>query len=144
MGKLAGKNKINFKFENIFKSQKIQTVLVGAFLVPVLFIVILGVVSYQKASKTIVEKYKESSVSAISAESLYFSLLCETVSSKANEIISDDNTAGYYEKYYKNSKAQDSFRSLRQNIIYTVGSTNYIQHYYVLAENGTQVTSRFH
>lgn len=142
MGKLAGKNKINFKFENIFKSQKIQTVLVGAFLVPVLFIVILGVVSYQKASKTIVEKYKESSVSAISAESLYFSLLCETVSSKANEIISDDNTAGYYEKYYKNSKAQDSFRSLRQNIIYTVGSTSYIQHYYVLAENGTQLTSQ--
>ena len=142
MGKLAGKNKINFKFENIFKSQKIQTVLVGAFLVPVLFIVILGVVSYQKASKTIVEKYKESSVSAISAESLYFSLLCDTVSSKANEIISDDNTAGYYEKYYKNSKAQDSFRSLRQNIIYTVGSTSYIKHYYVLSENGTQVTSQ--
>ena len=142
MGKSAGKKKINFKFENIFKSQKIQTVLVGAFLVPVLFIVILGIVSYQKASKTIVEKYEESSVSAISAESLYFGLLSETISGKANEIISDDNTASYYEKYYKNkSKSQDSFRSLKQNLISKVGSTNYIQNYYILSETGTQVTS---
>ena len=124
------------------KGRKIQEVLVGAFLVPVFFIIILGIVSYQKASKTIVDKYKESSISAISAESLYFNLLCETVAGKANEIIIDDNTSAYYEKYYKNSKANDSFRELRQNLIYTAGSTNYIQHYYIIAENGTQITSR--
>lgn len=129
-------------FRNIFKTQKIQTMLVGAFLVPVFFIVILGAVSYQKASETIVAKYEESSVSAISAESLYFELLCETVANKANEIIIDDNTSGYYEKYYKGNKANDSFRELRQNLIYTVGSTNYIQQYYIMAENGTQFTSR--
>ena len=108
------------------KGRKIQKVLVGAFLVPVFFIIILGIVSYQKASKTIVDKYKESSISAISAESLYFNLLCETVAGKANEIIIDDNASAYYEKYYKNSKANDSFRELRQNLIYTAGSTNYI------------------
>lgn len=129
-------------FQNLFKTQKIQTMLVGAFLVPVFFIVFLGVVSYQKASDTIVAKYEESSVSAISAESLYFSFLCETVANKANEIIIDDNTSGYYEKYYKGTKANDSFRELRQNLIYTVGSTNYIQQYDIIAENGTQFTSR--
>ena len=110
----------------IFKTQKIQTMLVGAFLVPVFFIVVLGVVSYQKASETIVDKYEESSVSAISAEALYFSFLCETVSNKANEVIIDDNTSGYYEKYYKGTKANDSFRELRTTLIYSLGSANYI------------------
>lgn len=127
---------------NIFKMQKIQTVLVGSFMVPVFFIVVLGVVSYQKASETIVHKYKESSLSAISAEGLYFDLLCETVAGKANEIVVDDNTSGYYEKYYKGSKAQDSFRELKQSITYTVRSADYIQFFDVIAANGTQYTSR--
>ncbi len=127
---------------NIFKMQKIQTVLVGSFMVPVFFIVVLGVVSYQKASETIVDKYKESSLSAISAESLYFDLLCETVAGKANEIVVDDNTSGYYEKYYKGSKAKDSFRELKQSITYTVRSADYIQFFDVIAANGTQYTSR--
>lgn len=124
------------------KTQKIQNVLIGAFMVPVFFIVILGVVSYQRASETIVEKYKESSMSAISAESLYFGLLCETVAGKANEIIMDDNTSGYYEKYYKGKKANDSFREMRQNLIYTLGSANYIHEYDILSATGTQFSSR--
>ena len=129
-------------FGNIFKAQKIQTMLVGAFLVPVFFIVVLGVVSYQKASETIVDKYEESSVSAISAEALYFSFLCETVSTKANEVIIDDNTSGYYEKYYKGTKANDSFRELRTTLIYSLGSANYIHEYDIISENGTMFTSR--
>ena len=124
------------------KTQKIQNVLIGSFMVPVFFIIILGVVSYQKASEIIVEKYKESSVSAISAEGLYFELLCETVASKANEIIMDDNTSGYYEKYYKGKKAADSFREMRQNLIYTLGSSNFIQEYDMLSATGIQFSSR--
>lgn len=136
--KLSGFSKLS----NGRKTQKIQNVLIGAFMVPVFFIVILGVVSYQKASETIVDKYKESSMSAISAESLYFGLLCETVAGKANEIIMDDNTSGYYEKYYKGNKANDSFREMRQNLIYTLGSANYIQEYDILSATGTQFSSR--
>lgn len=124
------------------KTQKIQNVLISAFMVPVLFIVILGVVSYRRASDTIVEKYKESSMSAISAEGLYFGLLCDTVEGKANEIIIDDNTSGYYEKYYRTNKANDSFRELRNNLIYTLGSANYIQFYDIISANGTQFTTR--
>ena len=108
-GKKSGRKELNLP--SFMKSQKIQTVLVSAFLVPVIFIVILGVVSYQKASSTIVEKYKEASVSAISAASLYYEILCETVSSKATEIVMDSDTSSYYEKYYDNTsaKAADCF-----------------------------------
>ena len=127
----------------IGKSQKIQTVLVGAFLVPVLFIIILGVVSYKKASNTIIEQCKDSSLSAISAESMYFELLCETVSSKATEVVMDSDTSSYYELYYDNanSKALDYFRNVKQNMIHMAASVSYIDSYNIIAEKGTQITS---
>lgn len=130
------------KFVSVGKARKIQNVLISAFMVPVFFIVVLGVVSYRRASDTIVEKYKESSMSAISAESLYFSLLCDTVEVKANEIIIDSNTSGYYEKYYRSNKAHDSYRNLRNNFIQVVGSVDYIQFYDIIALNGNQFTTR--
>lgn len=130
------------KFVGVGKARKIQNVLISAFMVPVFFIVVLGVVSYRRASDTIVEKYKESSMSAISAESLYFSLLCDTVEVKANEIIIDSNTSGYYEKYYRSNKAHDSYRNLRNNFIQAVGSVDYIQFYDIIALNGNQFTTR--
>lgn len=125
------------------RSQKIQTVLVGSFLVPVVFIVILGVVSYQKASTTIIDKYKESSLSAISAESMYLDLLCQTVASKATELVMDSDTSSYYSTYYDNadSKALDLFRSAKQNMIHMSGSVSYINSYHIVAEKGTQITS---
>lgn len=127
----------------IMKSGKIQTVIVGAFLVPVLFIIGLGVVSYHKASTTIIEKYKESSISAISAEGMYLKLLCETVTSKAAEIIMDSDTASYYERYYDNvdSRSLDHFRSTKQNLIHVAASVSYLHSYHIVAEKGTQVTS---
>ena len=130
------------KFVSVGKARKIQNVLISAFMVPVFFIVVLGVVSYRRASDTIVEKYKETSMSAISAESLYFSLLCDTVEVKANEIIIDSNTSGYYEKYYRSNKAHDSYRNLRNNFIQAVGSVDYIQFYDIIALNCNQFTTR--
>lgn len=141
-GKKSGMKELNLPF--FMKSQKIQTVLVGAFLVPVAFIVILGVVSYQKASSTIVEKYKESSVSAISSVSLYYEILCETVSSKATETVMDSDTSSYYEKYYDNTsaKAAECFRSVKQNLIHIASSADYIYAYNIIAAKGTQITSK--
>lgn len=130
--------------KKIMKSQKIQTVLVGSFLVPIIFIIILGVVSYQKASTTIIDKYKESSVSTISAESMYLKLLCETVSSKATEIVMDSDTSSYYERHYDNanSAALDIFRGVKQKLIHTAASVSYLNSYNIVAEKGTQITSK--
>ena len=121
------------------KTHKIQTVLIAGFLVPVVFLIILGIVSYSKASTTIVAKYEESSISAISAEALYFNLLCSTVESRANELVMDDNMRSYYEKYYnKNtSKAMDAFRAVRESLIYAKGSAEYMYRCITVSDVGT-------
>lgn len=126
------------------KSKRIQTVLVGAFLVPVVFIIILGVVSYQKASRTIIEQCKDSSISSITAGSMYLGLLCETVSSKATEVVMDSDTSAYYRLYYENadSKAMETFRKVKQNMIHVAASVSYISDYYIVADKGTQLSSQ--
>ena len=137
-----GKKK-EFNLPAFMKTQKIQTVLVGAFLVPVVFIIILGVVSYQKASGTIIDKYKEASLGSVSTESMYFELLCETISTKASEVVMDSDTAAYYEKYNDNtsSKSVEYFRSVKQNLIHMSSSASYVSSYHLLAAKGTQISS---
>lgn len=131
-------------FGRMKKTRKIRTMLVGAFLVPIAFIVILGVISYHKASKTIIEQCEESSMSSILAESMYFNLLCDTVSSKATEIVMDADIDSYYKAYYMNDNAKslDLLKKVKQKVIHMAESASYISQYSIVAEKGTQITSK--
>lgn len=132
------------KISELFKFKKIQTVLIGAFLVPIVFIVLLGIISYSKASDTIVENYKESTIGGVSAQAMYFDLLCDTISSKAHEIIMNNDISSYYEKYYDNVdvKSVQMFKSVKQNLIHVASSADYIGGYHIIAEKGTQMTNK--
>ncbi len=125
------------------KRKKIRTVLIGAFMLPVIFIVVLGTVSYNKASKTIIEKYEEASVNTISAESLYFNLLCNTVEAKAEEMIMDTTISNYYENNYASTdtKAMQYLTDIKNSVVYMVGSVEHIGDYAIVSENGTQLSS---
>ena len=130
--------------KELINVQKIRTTIVGAFLVPVLFIVILGVASYQKASNTIVESYKESSLSTVSAESMYFTLLCDTVSAKTSELVRDNNTSSYYQLYFDNTDAEtmEMFKAIKTNLQHVKISADYVSDYFIVASQGNQISSR--
>ena len=132
------------KLGDMIKTRKIQTVIVGAVLIPVVFIVILGAASYKKASSTIVANYEESSLSTIAAESMYFQLLCETVSSKTAEAVMDSDTSSYYETYYADTgaEAMEKIKAIKDNMKHVVQSVDYVDSYYILADKGTQLTSQ--
>ena len=123
---------------------KIRTTIVGAFLVPVIFIVILGVASYQKASNTIIESYKESSLSTISAESMYFTLLCDTVSAKTSELVRDTNTSSYYQLYFDSTDAEtmEMFKAIKTGLQHAKSSADYVSDYFIVASKGNQISSR--
>lgn len=140
-----GKSRIDFQaLGEIVKTQKIRTVIVGSFLVPVIFIVVLGVASYQKASDTIISNYEESAVSTISAESLYFSLLCESVSSKTTEMVQDATMTSYYELYFDGSDAEtmEMIKTNKENLRHMAKSASYLNDYFIVTDRGTQLTSK--
>jgi len=127
----------------VFNTKKIRTVIVGSFLVPVVFIIVLGVTSYKKASKTIISNYQDSAVNTISAQSMYLQLLCDTVSSKAAELVMEQTMSSYYKLYYADtdSEAMQMVKTIKDNLRIMANNADYISGYYVAANEGTQMSS---
>lgn len=75
--------------------------LIAVCLVPVLFIVILGVISYQKASTAIISSYETSSVNTITKASEYYTLYFQTAEQTSLTIYNNDTLTKYYSGYYK-------------------------------------------
>ncbi len=107
------------------KKKSILGTLLAAFMVPVVLMIALGIVSYNTASSGIVDKYKESAESTVSAVGDYFNLVCDNISGKALEMITNSDVGDYYDKYYgkKDSKAMEAFRNAK-SIISNAKSTN--------------------
>ena len=107
------------------KKKSILVTLLAAFMVPVILMITLGIVSYNTASSGIVDKYKESAESTVSAVGDYFDLVCDNISGKALEMITNSDVGDYYDKYYgeKDSKAMEAFRNAK-SIVSNAKSTN--------------------
>ena len=125
-------------------SRSIMQTLFFAFMVPVVLMVILGVVSYNMASSGVLSKYSESAVSTVSAVANYCELVCDSLSTKALELISNEDVGGYYNKGYRkqNAEALEQFRNSK-SILRTMHSTNaYIFSYSIIPdEGGSYLTS---
>ena len=88
------------------RKKSILVTLLGAFLLPVLLMIALGVVSYQTASSAVLEKYEESAVSTVSAVGDYFDLVCSGISSKALEMVTNSDVGDYYDQHYKDTDTE--------------------------------------
>ncbi|MGN1181246.1 MAG: methyl-accepting chemotaxis protein [Suilimivivens sp.] len=131
----------NIKVKNK-KHSIMQTLLVG-FLIPVVMMVVLGTVCYNMASSSILSKYKESAMSTVTAVGNYCNLVCDSVSSKALEMITNSEVGDYYDKYYKkqDAKGMESFRGAK-SIISNAKSTNkYVFSCSVIPENGSYLST---
>ncbi len=119
--------------------QSIMQTLLAGFMVPVLLMIILGLVSYRTASDGMLSKYKESAMATVSAVGNYCSLVCDSISSKALEMISDSDVGAYYEKYYKktDAEAMDIFRSAKSIISKAKSINKYVYSCSVIPENGS-------
>ena len=120
------------------KRSIMQTLLAG-FLIPVIMMIVLGTVCYNMASSGILTKYKESAMSTVTAVGNYCNLVCDSISSKALEMITNSDVGDYYDKYYKkqDSKAMDSFRNAKSVINNTKSTNKYIYSCSVIPEKGS-------
>lgn len=117
--------------------------LTGAFLVPVLFLILLGITSYNSAAKTIVKKYEETLQGTMSAFAMYTDQMCDNVESRALEVVNDENFTMYYVKYHKKSNAEAApyIRGIKDGLQKIQGTTSYVKGFHVFAEEGSAFTS---
>lgn len=124
------------------KRSIMQTLLLG-FLVPVVLMVALGIVSYNTASSGILSKYKESAMSTVSAVGNYCNLVCDSISGKALELVTNSDVGNYYEKYYKkqDGDAMEAFRSAKSIISNTKSTNKYVFSCSVIPEGGSYLST---
>lgn len=82
--------------------RRISVRLIFSFLVPVVFIIILGVVSYQKANTQIITTYEESVVQTMSMMNEYLSLAVDTVQSNYKSYLNNEDLQKFYNGYLDN------------------------------------------
>ena len=125
------------------KNGKIRYKLIGAFIVPVCLIVLLGILSYQSASKNIKKQYENSVDGTLTTVSEYCHLLCNTIEDKTVEIITNDTFSDYFKKYAgkNDSEAMSNYRASEALMKSARGTVNYIYSYNVFSENGGNMSS---
>lgn len=88
-------NKIREEKKNVAWYRGIGLKLMISIIIPVLFVIIVGLSSYQMASSAIINKYKESSLNAIEMTDEYINLGMETIENTALQYTLDSDIIKY-------------------------------------------------
>lgn len=109
------------KQKKIVLFQSVRTKMILVFLIPVLFIVILGYFSYQKSSQNIIRNYEKSSLTSLEMIADYYKLGFQSVTGKTSQFITNDTI----KKYYSGTFAGENSLELEQyKIIQNILSSN--------------------
>lgn len=95
-------------------TKSIRAKLVISFLVPVVFVIILGVQAYSISSKAISDSFKKSTISLITSTGNYYDVVTQAMRLKAVELSTDTEITGYYNGKY----AEDAVDYVKQGVNY--------------------------
>lgn len=94
-----------------------------AFLTMICLIILLGTITYKRASKVIMENYENTVMKTVDANGRYIELIMNNVESKATQLVSNENVKKYYTGKYKKGSIDEynAYNSLYNDLLATVG-----------------------
>lgn len=123
--------------------KRIRFKLIFAFLIPVIFIIALGVVSYQKATTQIIATYRDSVDQTVSMMNQYLTLSFDTVQSSYKSYMNDDTLQKYLNGMFDND-ASASFNTpntYEDDFIKAVTTDALISNIYVLSDKEKTIST---
>ncbi|ROR31436.1 methyl-accepting chemotaxis protein [Mobilisporobacter senegalensis] len=126
-----------------FKLNSIRVKLIGGFIIPVGCILLLGIVSYTKASRGIISSYETASQNSLNMLSQYYSLAFQSVISKSTQINANEELKKYYSGYYKGDPLKEisGFKEAQSLASSTTIGDQIIKSVYVFSEYGDGISS---
>ncbi len=96
----------SFHILRIFKIRETLRVrLIAAFMVPIAFIIILGIISFSVASDSIKKNYEKSSLQSIKMTGEYMRFGLESIKATSLQYANDDTISKFFSNLYKDDKA---------------------------------------
>ncbi|MDF2537212.1 MAG: hypothetical protein K0S76_233 [Herbinix sp.] len=120
----------------------IRAKLIMAFLLPVVFIIILGVFSYMKSSSGLIGSYEKNTITNLSNMGKYLNFGFEAVTAKANLLNSNKVLKSYYSGFYKSDDLEEMsrFREIQELINSNVFLEDYIANIYLFSDYGVGIS----
>jgi len=135
----------NIKLNSIFSkvTGSIRTKLIFGFLVPVVFIVILGISAYISSSKAITQIFTDATIASIDKTGEYFGLILQNIEDKAVSLTFDVQIRDYYSgKYAGDILAEgNAYKAARSQVSTIATSDRYIENIFIIPNTGKPITS---
>ncbi len=122
------------KGHSTFGIHSIKGKLFIAFAIPVIFIVALGIISYDKASYGIVSSVEKNVQETVEATGDYYNLGLKSVAATASQLASGDNV--------KSVKEYGSYKSIHKAIIAKLSSDDFIGNIHVFSREGAAISTK--
>lgn len=121
----------------------IRVKLILCFLVPVLFIFILGISAYISSSKSINEIFTDATISSIDKTGEYFDLILQNIEDKAVSLSFDTQIRDYYSGKYAGNILEDgkAYKSARSQVSLLANSDRYIENIFIIPNTGKPIVT---
>ncbi len=123
--------------------RRIRFKLITSFLIPVLFIIILGVVSYQKASTQIIASYETSADQTIDMINQYLTLVFDTVQSNYKSYLNEDSLLQFFKGLMDGDNVRHAFvpKDYRDKFSHAVTTDALVSNIYFLSDTQQSITT---
>ncbi len=116
------------------KIKSIKIKLIGAYFIPVLFIVSLGFISYHKALKGMVANYEATAKETVRATGRYFELGFKSVSTTTKQLAVDDQL--------KDKKEYGAYKGVQKSIIAKLAADELLSNIHIFSAEGVGVSTK--
>lgn len=121
----------------------IRNKIIVCFLVPILFMVIVGISAYQKAAEGMSEKFTASTIQTINMATEYVDMSCSFIESEAMTYAFDNELGKYFIGLY-NDDAMSKLKvteSTKTNIMASQTANAFISHIHIITKSGVNLFS---
>lgn len=138
MNKNAKKRKLVFN-----KIATIRFKLIVPFFIPIIFLILLGVVSYQKASEGIRTSYQDATLQTIRMTSKYLEFSIDETHALATQYQNDDTIKNYLLGVHSSDILQNSknYNAIQNSIITKEATVDFISDIYILSDKYNSITT---
>ncbi len=125
------------------KLNSIAFKMVSGFMVVIIFIIVLGAVSYNSSSSAMLDSYKKNMAGTVNTTATYLNLGMSQVSAEAQKIIENGDFYNYYRGAYKNDKPHEYmlWSSLYNTVQSAASASDFIMAISVIGSYGDGISS---
>lgn len=132
------------RVDKVFVFQEIQFKLYSLIVVPIVFLLVLGVVSYNKASSGIRSTYVSSITGAVDVTSSYYEFVFDSLKSDFNELFTESKLRTYVNGGYttmQSTEGMSYYNEKYKEFNYNVTDNKFVDDVYVLTDNEKSITT---